>query len=67
MSSLTVAVVSFDDIPKLLVGRAVIQANEMQARSSMSHLGYVTRDPNDHNNGPLAVHQDVDDEHAGPQ
>lgn len=62
MSALTVAVVSFDDASQPLLGHAVIQATEMEAKSPMPHLGYVTRSPSEYNNDPMAVRRDVYDQ-----
>ncbi len=64
MSALTVVVVSCDDAPQPLVGQAVIQATEMQAKSPMPHLGFVTRSPGQYNNDPMAIRQDVYGEHV---
>jgi hypothetical protein len=54
---------AFDNAPQPLVGQAVTQATGMQSKSPMPHLGFATRSPSEHNDDPIAVRQDVFDEH----
>ena len=42
----------------------VTQATQQRLRSQIPHLGYITREPSDFNNDPLAVRQAVYDFHA---
>lgn len=70
ISSLNVFVVDFDGTQapytetEPLIGPMITQVTEQMLRAQTPHLGYITMEPSDFNNDPLAVRQAVYDFHA---